>query len=272
MTIEGSIVGCLRSPPTREFALWLVIAGVLAAGIGYSWNPTPFAQTLAAIFIACALVHASFFYAWRPALMLFAICVIITFVIENIGTATGFPFGHYHFEVGAGLPHVGSIPIIVGPLWFGTGYFSWLVAATLLDGADRRLDRRFNFIALPIMAAFVMTQWDVVMEPPEATIARAWIWHDGGADFGVPLSNYFGWLLTSWLFSRALPSICANATRDSCEASGPTAGYGWSPFYSMSAPASPTSSLGSWRSLVRSSTPRVMLGKSTMSARRRSQL
>src|SRR5262249_32960065 len=23
---------------------------------------------------------------------------------------------------------------------------------------------------------------------------------DGGADFGVPLSNYLGWLLTSWLF------------------------------------------------------------------------
>jgi putative membrane protein len=48
-----------------------------------------------------------------------------------------------------------------------------------------------------------MTQWDVVMEPAEATIAKAWIWHDGGAHFGVPLSNYAGWLLTSWLFYQA---------------------------------------------------------------------
>ena len=48
-----------------------------------------------------------------------------------------------------------------------------------------------------------MTQWDVVMDPPEATISRAWIWHDGGAHFGVPLSNYLGWLLTSWLFYQA---------------------------------------------------------------------
>jgi uncharacterized membrane protein len=48
-----------------------------------------------------------------------------------------------------------------------------------------------------------MTQWDLVMDPPSATIARAWIWHDGGADFGVPLSNYFGWLFTSWLFFQA---------------------------------------------------------------------
>jgi putative membrane protein len=41
------------------------------------------------------------------------------------------------------------------------------------------------------------------MDPPLATISKAWIWHDGGAHFGVPLSNYGGWLLTSWLFYQA---------------------------------------------------------------------
>src|SRR5262249_9060354 len=127
----------------------------------------------------------------------------ITFAAENMGVATGFPFGRYHFEVGAHLPHVGSIPIIVGPLWFGAGYFSWVVASILLDGADQRLDRPMNIIALPIVAAFVMTQWDLVMDRAESTISKAWIWHDGGADFGVPLSNYLGWLLTSWLFYLA---------------------------------------------------------------------
>jgi hypothetical protein len=104
--------------------------------------------------------------------------------MENIGAATGFPFGQYHFEVDAGLPHVGCIPVIVGPLWFGAGYFSWVVASILLDGADRRLDRPFNVIALPVVAAFVMTQWDLVMDPPESTIAKVWIWHEGGAVIG----------------------------------------------------------------------------------------
>ena len=118
---------------------------------------------------------------------------------ENLGAATGFPFGVYHFEVGADLPHVGLIPIIVGPLWFGAGYFSWTVASVLLDGADRKLDDPFNLVSLPVVAAFVMTQWDLVMDAPNATIAKVWIWHDGGGVFGVPLSNYLGWLLTSWL-------------------------------------------------------------------------
>ena len=167
------------------------------------WNPTPFAHALAAIFIACALMHAGFFYGSRPALVLFIMCIAITFTMENIGVATGFPFGHYHFAIDAGLPRIGSIPIIVGPLWFGAGYFSWVVASILLDGADRRIDRPLGFIALPVVAAFVMTQWDLVMDRSESTIAKVWIWHDGGADFGVPLSNYLGWLLTSWLVFQA---------------------------------------------------------------------
>jgi putative membrane protein len=202
--MAGDVKGGYRwSPALRDTALWLAIACFLLTAIAFAWNPTPFAQVLAAIFIACAFAHAGVSYGWRRALVLFLICLAITLVIENIGAATGVPFGRYHFEVGVGLPHVGRIPIIVGPLWFGAGYFSWVVAATLLDSADRRLDRRCNVIALPVVAAFVLTQWDLVMDPPAATIAKAWIWHDGGADFGVPLSNYLGWLLTAFLFFAA---------------------------------------------------------------------
>src|SRR5262249_55358099 len=176
----------------REIALWLAIAGILAARIGFAWNPPPLAPALAAIFIACALVHAVFLYGARSAIALLVTSVAITFAMENIGVATGSPFGHYHFAVDAGLPRIGSIPIVVGPLWFGAGYFSRVVASILLDGADQRLDRSLEFIALPVIAAFVMTQWDLVMDRSQSTIARIWIWHEGGADFGVPLSNYLG--------------------------------------------------------------------------------
>jgi uncharacterized membrane protein len=183
-------------------ALGIVIVVYLALVVGFAWNPTPLAQALAAIGIFAAVIHAGLFYGWKDALALFSICVVITFIVENIGAATGFPFGHYHFEVGSELPHVGLIPVIVGPLWFGMGYFSWIVAGTLLGSAMVQ-NRKMKLVALPIVAAFVMAQWDVVMDPPESTISKAWIWHDGGVHFGVPLSNYFGWLLTSWLFYQA---------------------------------------------------------------------
>jgi uncharacterized membrane protein len=176
------------------FAIYLVMVVVFA------WEPTPLAQALATSGIAIACVHAALIYGWKDAAVLVGICLVTTFAVENIGAATGVPFGRYHFEVGSNLPRVGAIPIIVGPLWFGMGYFSWIVAGTLLGGADRRLNRTFEIVARPIVAAFVMTQWDVVMDPPLATISKVWIWHDGGAHFGVPLSNYLGWLLTAWLF------------------------------------------------------------------------
>jgi uncharacterized membrane protein len=192
-----------RSVPRLEVAGWVALAIYLAMVIRFAWNPTALAQGLAAVGIAIACAHAALAYGWKDALVLLAICLVTTFTMENIGAATGMPFGHYHFEVGANLPHVGMIPMIVGPLWFGMGYFSWVVAGTLLGGADQRVNRKFDIIALPVVAAFVMTQWDVVMDPPEATISRVWIWHDGGADFGVPISNYFGWLLTAWLFYQA---------------------------------------------------------------------
>jgi hypothetical protein len=100
-------------------ALWLAIGVLLVTAIACSWDPTPFAQALAGVFIACALIHAAVFYDARAAAMLFAICLVITFAMENLGTTTGFPFGHYHFEVGAALPHVGRIPIIdaAGAVW-----------------------------------------------------------------------------------------------------------------------------------------------------------
>jgi putative membrane protein len=192
---------------------WIAFAIYLVLVVGFAWNPTPFAQGLAALGIAMACAHAALFYGWKNAVILFAICLAITFTMENVGAATGFPFGRYHFEVGSDLMHVGAIPIIVGPLWFGMGYLSWIVAGTLLGGAHRHLSGKIELIALPIVAAFVMTQWDVVMDPPEATISKAWIWHDGGAHFGVPISNYLGWLLTSWLFHQAF-AIYLSGRRD----------------------------------------------------------
>jgi uncharacterized membrane protein len=189
--------------PQLEMAAWVAFAVYLILVVGFAWNPSPFAQGLAAIGIAGACVHAVLFYGWRDAAVLLVICLVTTFAMENIGSLTGFPFGRYHFEVGSDLVHIGVIPIIVGPLWFGMGYFAWIIAGILLGRTGPALNGTFETLARPIVAAFVMAQWDAVMDPPGSTIAKAWIWHDGGGFFGVPLSNYLGWLLTGWLFYQA---------------------------------------------------------------------
>jgi len=40
-----------------------------------------------------------------------------------------------------------------------------------------------------------MTAWDLSMDPVWAEIYHAWVWRDGEAYYGVPISNFFGWLL-----------------------------------------------------------------------------
>jgi uncharacterized membrane protein len=192
-----------RQISQSEIAGWLAFAVYLMLVVGFAWNPTPFAQGLGAIAVAAACAHAALFYGRKDAAVLLVICLVTTFTMENIGSLTGIPFGRYHFEVGSDFIHVGVIPVIVGPLWFGVGYFAWIVAGILLGRIGPRVNGTFEIVARPIVAAFVMAQWDVVMDPPGSTIAKAWIWHDGGGYFGVPLSNYLGWLLTGWLFYQA---------------------------------------------------------------------
>lgn len=53
---------------------------------------------------------------------------------------------------------------------------------------------------VPCVAAVVMTAWDLAMDPVWMNIDHAWVWRDGGGYFGVPFSNYCGWILTTWTF------------------------------------------------------------------------
>ncbi len=204
----------------KNALLWLAILAYLGLVVAFGWNPSSFGEGLGLIGIAAALIHAGLTYGWRHALAFFLICNGIAFSMENLSIATGFPFGHYHFEFARDLPHIGAVPVLIGPFWFVMGYWSWIVASILLDDAGLDLSEWRNAIALPVAAAFVMTQWDVVMDAPNSTIARSWIWHDGGADFGVPASNFFGWLLTSWLFCQAFALYLRDEPRATIRAQG----------------------------------------------------
>jgi putative membrane protein len=68
------------------------------------------------------------------------------------------------------------------------------------------------------LAAFIMTAWDLAQDPVWSTILHGWMWLDGGPWFGVPISNYLGWLGTVFiifvlfaLYLRRRPAL-PNAT------------------------------------------------------------
>lgn len=59
-----------------------------------------------------------------------------------------------------------------------------------------------NVFAWRLLAAAVggviMTAWDLAMDPMMVSGGH-WIWDQPGAFFGIPLQNYWGWWLTSFI-------------------------------------------------------------------------
>jgi putative membrane protein len=143
--------------------------------------------------LAFALVHGGLHYRLRGILVFTAICLVVGNVTENLGVATGFPFGQYHF---AGLmgPMLFHVPVFLGLAYVGMSYISWslarlIVGSPLLPLTGRRL------LAVPLVGSFIMVAWDMAQDPVWATILHGWVWVNGGPWFGVPISNFLGWFL-----------------------------------------------------------------------------
>lgn len=148
--------------------------------------------------IVFALIHGAIFYRTRGILVLFAFCLVVGNVFENVGVRTGFPFGSYYFTDLMG-PKFFVVPIQLGLAYLGMAYLSWTLARVIL-GNMRSAVAGSRVITLPLLAAFIMVAWDFSQDPIWSTVLHLWIWRHGGAYFGVPVSNFLGWYLTVYVF------------------------------------------------------------------------
>lgn len=190
---------------TNAWVLWCLIATYVGADAlfllaGLFPGHVPILVSLALhIFppLAFALIHGARVYGWRGILAFAGLCVLVGNAFENVSILTGFPFGHYAFTDRMG-PRVLQVPILLGLAYVGMGYLSWIVARAIA-GINRRELVSWNRVLLPLLASAVMTAWDVAMDPVWSTVGHLWTWKQGGGYFGVPASNFFGWLLTNYV-------------------------------------------------------------------------
>jgi putative membrane protein len=151
--------------------------------------------------LSFVLVHGSKRYGWDNLFVFFGITFLISWSAETASIATGFPFGDYHYtELYADLlgAKIGTVPLTVMPAYFVAGYLAWTMGTIFLGNLGTGIEGR-NLILVPFVASFVMVMWDLCLDPIRSTIDGAWVWEDGGAYHGVPISNYFGWYLTVFL-------------------------------------------------------------------------
>ncbi|MBB5327117.1 carotenoid biosynthesis protein [Tunturiibacter gelidoferens] len=148
-----------------------------------------------------ALLHGSLLYRLRGVMVFTALCLGSGTFFESLSLRTGFPFGHYYFT-GLMGPKIFQLPVLLALAYLGMGYLSWVLALAIL-GNKAEPPRGLRLILLPMIASCMMVAWDLSMDPIWANIDHAWVWKQGGTYFGVPISNFLGWSLTTYVFYQA---------------------------------------------------------------------
>jgi putative membrane protein len=148
-----------------------------------------------------AIVHGKRLYTTRGILAFVALCLVVGAFFESLALRTGFPFGRYFFT-GLMGPKLFQLPVLLVLAYIGMGYLAWIVGLLMLGSPGKSLSGS-KVVFVPLVASLVMVAWDLAMDPVWANIDHAWVWKDGGAYFGVPVSNFFGWYLTVYVIYQA---------------------------------------------------------------------
>lgn len=118
------------------------------------------------------------------------------YAVETTGVATGFPYGEFRYGDGLGPKVFGLTPYVL-PIT----YVPLVIGAVAACGSARPgRPRRLAWIA---GSAVLLTLIDGVLDPG-AVVLGFWEWPSGGPYYGVPLSNYGGWLLSSTIAAALL--------------------------------------------------------------------
>lgn len=149
------------------------------------------------IFLAAFLVLAGRDLGWRQAWGWLGWGWVVAFAAEYASTRTGIPFGLYHYtgETAGRELFVSNVPFF-DPLSFPfLAYASYCLARWALGQA--------RGWAPAALAGALMMLLDVAVDPL-AVLGERWFlgrffyYAEPGIYFGVPLSNFAGWLLVGW--------------------------------------------------------------------------
>lgn len=166
-TLLASAAGLLPEP--LAFNPLLVLVGVLVMRLPLVAGLAPLVDRRAAAAILALVAYA--------------------YAIEAVGVATGWPYGDFAYVVDLG-PMVAGVPIGLPVFFLPLVVNSYLLVRLLLG---RRASSPGLRLGATILAVLAM---DVVLDPGAVALGF-WTYPDGGAFYGVPPSNYLGWVLSA---------------------------------------------------------------------------
>ena len=207
---SGIAFATFLSPPFPDWLLTPQNQQIMA--FGFKWG----GQTTVVFGALAGLLHSIGRLGRRSAIMVFIASFGISLGSELLGTSTGLPFGPYSYTNQLGYKVLDLVPFNIPTSWFFMLYCSLAICGRLLPAKDDNISRWY----WALIAGLVLTAWDVSMDP--AMVASVhWRWHlpslegmplwqnilIGGHFYGMPLTNWLGWLLTGIVVARVMLAI-----------------------------------------------------------------
>lgn len=122
---------------------------------------------------------------WRDGAILIAALGLYALLIEASAILTGFPYGHFGYSELLGFRMFGLVPWTVAFAWTPLILGAYAVAANLFANRAARI----------VVTTLAVTLFDVVLDPG-AVMLGFWQYKGGGWFYGVPISNFAGWLIS----------------------------------------------------------------------------
>jgi putative membrane protein len=180
----------------------------------------PYVFAFFAAFLLACVPHVG----WRRTLQFTVVGHLIAFSSEWLSINTGFPYGWYYYidTTSSRELWIAGVPFFDSLSYVFLAYCSYSTALFILSPLKawrwnlvtlETMKIRRSFSAL-LLGAFLQTFLDIIIDPV-ALQGHRWFlgqiygYRDQGIHFGVPLSNYAGWLLTSLFLVGAFQLIDA---------------------------------------------------------------
>ncbi len=152
-----------------------------------------------------SLIGLSWQLGYKRAIIGIVSVALFAYLIEGFGTVTGVPYGNFEYGTALGPKVFGIVPYLL-PL----SYVPLVIGSVGMFAAS---SRRLRGI---LWATLFLVVIDGVLDPGAATLGF-WTWPGGGIYYGIPLTNYGGWLISGLVSITLLTLIGGKAlTNRSC--------------------------------------------------------
>lgn len=153
--------------------------------------------------------------------LVFAVAFVLSLASELTGTSTGLPFGVYGYTDQLGYKILGLVPFNIPTSWFYMLVASLAICGRFLPAKDDNTSKWW----WALVGGLVLTAWDVSMDPAMVKTTH-WVWSVPDLSnasaftrfigtpffFGMPLTNWLGWLLTGIIVARAMLAFVPPST------------------------------------------------------------